>query len=39
MKVAFLGTGLTVKERMKTAAKIPFEKKYILGTEATREET
>lgn len=39
MKVGFLGTGLIVKELMKTVSKIPFEKKYILGTEKTRTET
>lgn len=39
MKIAFLGTGMIVKDLMKTITKIPFEKKYILGTEQTREET
>ena len=39
MKVAFLGTGMIVKDLMKTIEKIPFEKKYILGTAQTKEET
>lgn len=39
MKIAFLGTGMIVKDLMKTITKIPFEKKYILGTEQTKEDT
>ncbi len=39
MKIAFLGTGMIVKDLMRTIDKLPFEKKILLGTEATREET
>ena len=39
MKVGFLGTGMIVKDLMRTIDQIPFEKKVLLGTEATREET
>ena len=39
MKIAFLGTGMIVKDLMHTIDKLPFEKKVLLGTEATREET
>ena len=39
MKVGFLGTGMIVKDLMRTIDVLPFEKKYLLGTEQTREET
>lgn len=39
MKIGILGTGLIVKDLMRTIDRIPFEKKVILGTEQTREET
>lgn len=39
MKIGFLGTGMIVKDLMRTVERLPFAKKYILGTEATREET
>lgn len=39
MKVGFLGTGMIVKDLMHTIDQIPLEKKYLLGTDATREET
>lgn len=39
MKVGLLGTGMIVKDLMRTIDVLPFEKKYLLGTEQTREET
>ena len=39
MKVGILGTGMIVKDLMKTADLLNFEKMYILGTPATRMET
>lgn len=39
MKAGFLGTGMIVKDLMRTIDQIPFEKKVLLGTERTREET
>ncbi len=39
MKAGFLGTGMIVKDLMCTIDQIPFEKKVLLGTERTREET
>lgn len=39
MKLAFLGTGMIVKDLMRTIDKLPLEKKVLLGTEQTREET
>lgn len=38
MKLAFLGTGMIVKDLMTTIDRIPLEKKVLLGTESTREE-
>lgn len=39
MKIGILGTGMIVKDLMRTFQKLPLEKKYILGTEETKEET
>ena len=39
MKLAFLGTGMIVKDLMHTIDELPLEKKVLLGTEKTREET
>lgn len=39
MKAGFLGTGMIVKDLMTTIENIPLEKKYLLGTEQTRDET
>lgn len=39
MKIGVLGTGMIVKDLMRTIQKLPLEKKYILGTEMTRDET
>ena len=39
MKVGILGTGMIVKDLMHTIDQIPLEKKYLLGTDVTREET
>ncbi len=39
MKLALLGTGMIVKDLLTTIEKIPLEKKYLLGTKKTEEET
>lgn len=39
MKLAFLGTGQIVKDLLTTIHKIPLEKKYLLGTKNTEEES
>ena len=39
MKLGILGTGMIVKDFMRTIKEVNLEKVYVLGTEATREET
>ncbi len=39
MKLAFLGTGMIVQDLMRTLDKLPLEKKVLLGTPNTKEET
>lgn len=39
MKLGILGTGMIVKDLMTTYDKLNIEKTYILGTEATKDET